>query len=204
MCTHWGQTPAGSDRLGSVGGGKVPDGLCPPSVPRRATGLLGRPLEARDWTQLVAHVRSLPGSCSFPGVAGPPGPPPCSSDLAAPTGREGEPAPPRRLLGAARSRRRRRFLPRASGRRRRRRRRHGHEVAPIGTAFWGRGLLGTTPTWEQAEAILGGAKKKNVCLWNWQRDRQELLALSRAVADRVDLSPSASMPFCTSPTLTIP
>lgn len=128
MCTHWGQTPAGSDCLGSVGGGKAPDGLCPPSVRRRATGLLGPPLEVRDWTQLVTHVRSLPGSCSFPGVAGPPGPPPCFSGLAAPTGREREPAPPRRLLGAARSRR--------------------------------RGFLGTTPTREQAEAILGGATKK--------------------------------------------
>ena len=147
-CVHTGARPsvAKSPPLGSDGGAGAPGGHRPPGVSRTAEGLPGPPLAARGWTQLVAHVSPSRDTCSFPGVAGPPGPPPCSTGLAASADREGEPAPlpPRGSLLAGRSRRRRRrrrrLLELAGGRRRRR---HGHGGGP----HWS-GVLGAGPSRE--------------------------------------------------------
>lgn len=80
------------DPLGSDSGGEASGGQCPPQVPG-AEGLPGPPLSAWCWTQLVAHDRPSAGSRSFPGVAGPPVPPPCSTGMAIPGDREGCPLP---------------------------------------------------------------------------------------------------------------
>lgn len=149
--------------MGSAAGRGAACGHCPPEISRKGEGLLGPPLAVRGWTQLVAHVRPSPGSCSFPGVAGPPGPLPCSTGLAVPADREGEPAPPpfRGSLLARRSRRRP-FLEQASTRSRRRR--HGHEDGP----HWRR-VLGAGPSRNHTHLGVGrGHLARRLRLpWRW-------------------------------------
>lgn len=83
---HAGQTNTDKERLAFHGGTKVPGALGPPAVLSQADGLLGRHLEAWDWTQVVAHVLPSPGSLVFPIVAGLP----YFTGLAVPAGRGGE------------------------------------------------------------------------------------------------------------------
>lgn len=102
---------------------------------------LGRPLTARGGPPLVAHVCPFPGSCSFPGVAGPLGPPPCPTGLAPPAAARGSQRPNR-----VRSRRRRWYLGKRAGSRRR----HGHEGGPL----W-RNVLGARPPESHAHSGTG-------------------------------------------------
>lgn len=122
---------------------------------------LGRPLTARGGPPLVAHVCPFPGSCSFPGVAGPLGPPPCPTGLALPAAARGSQRPNR-----VRSRRRRWHLGKRAGSRRR----HGHEGGPL----W-RNVLGARPPESHAHSGTGrgrlgrsrnvaGAPRPGACL----------------------------------------